>query len=423
MTEALVEHSGTDGRPAKHIAQVPRISIQAFCETSGVASIIESAATDRRMAKAHVKVHMGGVAAAIEAFRAAATPNLIVIENVNERAQLIINLEALADFCDAGTKVVVVGPENDIALYRALTARGVSDYIVAPFEVLDFIHHVSQLYGGGSSGGETLGRLVAVIGAKGGVGASNISHNLAWSISRLFEYQTVIADFDLPFGTAGLDFNQDPPQGIAEAVFSPERVDANLVDRLLSKCSEMLSLLAAPATVERSYDLGETAFDPLLDILRATTPCAVLDLPHQWTAWTRHVLIGADELVIVANPDLANLRNAKTLMDVLRHARPNDHPPKLLLNCVGVPRRPEIAVAEFAKTMEIEPIAVIPFEPKLFGTAANNGQMLAEIEPNSKIVEIFDGLARSVMGKARVGKTKKSLLAPLLHRIARKKAG
>ena len=165
-------------------------------------------------------------------------------------------------------------------------------------------------------------------------------------------------------------------------MFSPERVDANLVDRLLSKCSDTLSLLAAPATLDRLYDLPEFAFDPLLDILRDSTPCIVLDMPHQWTAWTRHILTSADEVVIVANPDLANLRNAKTLVDALRSARPNDRLPKLLLNNVGVPRRPEIAVGEFAKAIELEPCAIIPFEPKLFGTAANNGQMLAEIEPS-----------------------------------------
>ncbi len=415
MSELLVEHSSAGREPVLQIAQVPRISIQAFCETPGAAELIENATKDRRMAKAHVKVHMGGVLASIEAFRSAPTPNLIIIESVSERAQLIANLETLAEACDAGTKVVVIGHENDISLYRALVSRGVSDYVVAPFGILDFIQHISHLYNGAHS--EPLGRVVAVVGAKGGVGASNISHNLAWSISRVLETQTVVADLDLPFGTAGLDYNQDPPQGIAEVVFSPERVDANLVDRLLSRCSETLSLLAAPATVDRLYDLPETSFDTLLDILRVTTPCVVLDTPHQWTAWTRHILTSADELVIVANPDLANLRNAKTLLDALRSGRPNDRPPKLVLNNVGVPRRPEIAVSEFARAIEATPVAVIPFEPKLFGTAANNGQMLAEIEPGSKIVEIFNGLASLVMGRADVRKAKKSLLGPLLQRI------
>ena len=132
MSDPIVDQIGAAGDPAPQIAQVPRISIQAFCETSRVAEVIESAAMDRRMLKAHMKVHMGGVAAAIEAFRGAPTPNLIVIESVADRAGLIANLDDLSEFCDSGTKVIVVGHENDIALYRMLTARGVSDYIVAP---------------------------------------------------------------------------------------------------------------------------------------------------------------------------------------------------------------------------------------------------------------------------------------------------
>lgn len=260
------------------------------------------------------------------------------------------------------------------------------------------------------------------MGAKGGVGASTVAHNLAWSIATSLETQTVIADLDLAFGTAGLDFNQDPPQGVAEAVFSPERVDANLVDRLLSKCGENLHLLAAPATTDRPYDLQELALEPVLDVLRTTTPCTVLDIPHQWTSWVRHALTSADELVLVANPDLANLRNARAILEVMRVARPNDRTPKLVLNNIGAPRRPEIAVAEFAKAIELEPLATFPFDAKLFGTAANNGQMVAELDPGSKIVEAFDQIARRVMGRLDVRKPKKALLGPLLDRVGRRKA-
>lgn len=420
MVETIVDRNVKANDAVTQISSVPRISVQAFCESQEVAGVIESAAEDRRMSKAHVKVHMGGVVAAIEAFRNAPTPNLIVLETFRDRGTLISQLEALAEFCDAGTKVMVIGHENDIALYRDLTSRGVSDYVVAPLDILDFISQVSHLYN--SPGSDALGRVIAVVGAKGGVGSSCIAHNLAWSISRQLNFQTVIADLDLPFGTTGLDFNQDPPQGIADAVFSPDRLDANFVDRLLSKCSDTLSILSAPATVDRLYDLPEQAFDAILDILKSTIPCAVLDMPHQWTAWTRRVLVAADEVVVVAAPDLANLRNAKTLIDTLRAARLNDRPPRIILNYVGVPRRPEISLAEFAKAIEVEPIASIPFEPKLFGTAANNGQMLAEVEASSKIVETIDEVGRSLMGKAAVRRSKKTLLGPLLERFSRKKA-
>src|SRR5213076_3380298 len=156
-------------------------------------------------------------------------------------------------------------------------------------------------------------RIIAIVGAKGGVGASTVAHNVAWAIARDLALDSVVADLDLSFGTAGLDYNQDPPQGIANAVFSPDRVDTAFVDRLLSKCTEHLSLLAAPATLERVYDFGDEAFDTI----RMTTPCIVLDIPHQWSGWTRRALIGADDILIVAEPDLANLRNTKNMLSIL----------------------------------------------------------------------------------------------------------
>jgi pilus assembly protein CpaE len=394
------------------IAPAPRISLQAFCETHELAQLIGEAAIDRRMEKAHVKVNMGGANAAIEAYRTSPTPNVIVLETSAARTELIDQLESLAEFCDAGTKVIVIGTVNDITLYRELISRGVSDYLVQPFGVMDFIAALSAQYQQDSS--SPLGRVIAVTGCKGGVGASCLAHNVAWAISRDLDAATVIVDLDLPFGTAGLDFNQDPPQGIAEAVFAPDRLDSNLVDRLLSKCSERLSILAAPATVERCYDFQETAFDALLEILRATTPYIVLDVPHMWCAWSRRMMTSADEALLVSAPDLAGLRNTKSLLDSLRAARKNDPAPRLVLNGVGMPKRPEIAVADFARAVEAEPLAFVPFEAKMFGAASNNGQMIAELDEGEKISQIFSDIGRAVTGRAPIKRERKGFLEPLL---------
>ena len=210
----------------------------------------------------------------------------------------------------------------------------------------------------------------------------------------------MVADLDLGFGTAGLDFNQDPPQGIADAVFSPDRIDTNFVDRLLSKCTDHLSLLAAPATLDRVYDFSTEAFDSIFDALRATMPCIVLDVPHQWSGWTRRTLISADDILIVATPDLANLRNAKNMLDLLKASRPNDRRPYYCLNQVGVPKRPEISSADFAKALDDQPVAIIPFEPQVFGAAANNGQMIAELSASHRTAETFRQLAQLLTGRA-----------------------
>lgn len=393
------------------IAALPRVSIQAFCETSEVAQIIEDASADRRMERAQLRVQMGGAPAAVEAYRNAPTPNVIIIETDGGQDVLLACLEKLAEVCDYGTKVIVIGRVNDVILYRDLLRRGISEYLVAPVKTLDLIRALSELFR--SPDAEPLGRVIAFMGAKGGVGASTISHNVAWAIARTLDLSTVVADADLAFGTAGLDFNQDPPQGVAEAIFAPDRLDANLVDRLLAKCTDNLSLLAAPATLDRVYDFQPEAFDTLYDILRASIPAIVLDIPNNWTGWTRRALVGADEIVIVASPDLANLRNAKNMMDLLRAQRPHDAPPRLVLNQVGMPKRPEIKSAEFAKALDVEPAAIIPFEPHLFGTAANNGQMIAEIAAGNKINEQFLEIARQVTGRAETHAKKRSFLDPI----------
>lgn len=370
---------------------VPRITIVAFCDTPAAAECIGAAAADRRMSRASADVRMGGIKGAIEHCRKAETPDLIIIECQASDAELLSALEALADVCDTSSKLLVIGASNDVALYRALLDRGISEYLVAPVDTIQVVSAVSRVYRG--VGAERPGKTYAFVGAKGGVGSSTIAHNVASTMARMGS-DVVLTDMDLPFGTAGLDFNIEAAQGLAEAVEDTSRLDELLLDRLLAKCDERLSLLAAPAALERSYDYDETAFDQMLEIGRANGRTLVLDVPHMWTAWARRALVGADEVVITATPDLANLRNAKNLMDFLRKARPNDTPPKLVLNQVGVPKRPEIKQADFATAIELEPIAAIRFDSKLFGTAANKGQMIADASAKSQAARCFTDLAR-----------------------------
>lgn len=418
---AVADDAGQAAPPAvaeEHIAPCPRVSIQAFCDTVETAAAVQSAGEDRRLGKAHVKIQMGGITAAVEAYRTAPTPNVIVIEADNRADEILNGLDQLAEVCDAGTRVIVVGKVNDVTLYRELTRRGVSEYLIAPVGTIDIVRAVCGLYSAPDA--KPVGRIVAVVGAKGGVGASTVAHNIAWAIGRDLALDSVVTDLDLAFGTAGLDYNQDPPQGIADAVFSPDRIDTAFMDRLLSKCTDHLSLLAAPATLDRVYDFDAEAFDAILDALRTSIPCVVLDVPHQWSGWTKRLLVSADDILVVAGPDLANLRNAKNIVDLLRASRPNDRPPFYCLNQVGVPKRPEITPADFAKALEDQPLAVIPFDPQLFGTAANNGQMIAEVSASHKTADMFRQLAQILTGRAEAKRTRGSLLSPLLAKLMKR---
>jgi pilus assembly protein CpaE len=402
----------------ENIAPAPRVSVQAFCETVETAAAIQAAGEDRRMAKAHLRIQMGGLVAATEAYQSSPTPNVIILESENRDTDILNGLDQLAPVCDAATRVIIIGRMNDVGLYRELVRRGVSDYLIAPVNTLQVVRAVCGLFSAPDA--KPVGRIIAVVGAKGGVGASTIAHNIGFSIARDLMLDAVVTDLDLAFGTAGLDFNQDPPQGIAEAVFSPDRIDNAFIDRLLSKCTDHLSLLAAPATLDRVYDFGADAFDAIFDSLRATVPCVVVDVPHQWTGWTKQTLISADDILIVAAPDLANLRNTKNLYDFLKAARPNDQRPLYCLNQVGVPKRPEIKAADFAKALEDNPIATIPFEPQLFGAAANNGQMIAEMAANHRTAATFRSMAQKLAGRVEPPKQRSSFLSPLIEKLMKK---
>ncbi len=395
-------------------AGVPRIAIHIYCERPDSAAAAQRALSDRRMARATTQVLPGGLAAAIATYQNQATPALVVVES-HERGEVLLNqLDALAEVCDPGTKVMVIGATNDITLYRELMRRGVSEYLVPPLQPLQLINAITTLYADPSA--PFLGRSIAVLGTKGGAGASTIAHNLAYAFAERLMANTVLVDFDLPFGTAGLDFNQDPLEGVANALHQPDRLDPVLLERMMAKCTDRLSLFAAPATLDDDYDISADAFEEVSSKIRTTAPFVVLDLPHLWSSWMRRTLLAADEAVLVATPDLASLRNAKNLIDLMRQARANDGPPRLVINQVGLQGRPEIPVKDFAEALGLVPTLVLPFDAKLFGQAANNGQMLEEINPKSKCAEGINQLA-SLIGRRELAQVaRKSVLGGLFKK-------
>ena len=384
---------------APHERPVPRISIHAFCEFPDTGAALQRAGADRRLSKAHLAVQLGGVNAAVEHYTGQITPNLLIVETKLDGRDALNELDRLAEVCDPATKVIVVGRVNDVELYRELMRRGASEYLVAPLEPLQLIEVISGLYL--DPGATPIGRVIAVVGARGGSGSSTISHNIGWCIAEELHINTTIVDLDLAFGTVGLDFNDEASQGVADALSAPERLDDVLLDRLLLKRGDHLSLFTAPAALERDYDAVPESYEAVIDAVRQTTPCVILDMPHGWQPWIRNTLLAADDVVIVATPDLTSLRNAKNIIELVKNARPNDNPPRLVINQVGMPKRPEIPSKDFAETMGIDPSAIIAFEPALFGQAANNGQMVIELAPKAPVSEALRRICRSLTGRTQ----------------------
>ena len=422
MPQATTERH--DGGRDKALPLLPRITVHAFHETEDTASVLRGVKADRRMSRTHMDIQPGGMATAIRMYADAPTPELLIIESTQDRDGLLRDLAALAEVCLPETRVVLLSPLNDVQLYRMLLAEGIADYLVTPLAPQQVVASLAELF---KSDGKAVGRVISFIGAKGGVGASIIAHNVAWLLSGRHGKDTVIADLDIAYGTAGLDFNVDPAMGIIDAITAPERIDSAFIDKLLTRCSERLLLLAAPAAVDKVVDVPRDSISMIIDTLRDTTPFSIIDMPSQWETWTEEVLINTDTPVIVATPELAALRNVKSIAEKLKSLRANEEPPLLVLNQTEVGKRPEIPAADFASTVGLEVAVTIPFDPETFGQAVTDGRMIAEVAPRSKAAEAVESLSHLILGDTahKEGGKKKavasSLFAPLLEKLTRGK--
>jgi pilus assembly protein CpaE len=393
-----------------------RLSVHAFCEDRGTAEALQAAAADRRLAKVEMEVCLGGVQAALAQCAATVAPDLLVVETTLARAPMLAEIDRLIECCGPAAKVMAIGHVNDVALYRTLLQHGVGDYLLAPVSPDVFAASVADLLG--SCGSDPVGSILAFVGAKGGVGSSTLCHNVAWAVSEMLASDVVVVDLDLAFGTAGLDFNQDPLRGAAEALQAAERLDEAMLDRLLARCSQHLSILAAPLTLERDYPVSGDACAIVLDTLRQYARFVAADLPHTWTPAVKRVLLLADEIVVTAAPDLANLRNAKNLVDLVRSVRRDGPAPHLVINMAGTPGRPDVSVNEFSAALDLAPAQVIAFDAETFGFAANNGQMIEEVARTARAAQQFRALGRALAHCALPEETRRSSpLAPILEKL------
>lgn len=391
-------HDDGDGADPEHNRPVPRITIHAYIHSSEIRHLLQSAMVDRRLAKANWTIYEGGIDAATTAYQSVASPSLLILSAKGDRAQLLRQIDELAQYCDESTKVLVIGETNDIKLYRELMKRGVSEYIVPPFKPIQIIHAISGLYSDPAQ--PFFGKMIAVIGARGGVGSSTIAHNLAWSMAERVMVATTLVDLDFSFGTTGLDFNQDSTGGLTDALMAPERADSIVLDRLLTRVTDRLGAYVAPALLDREYDIATDHFETILDRVRGAVPYVVVDLPHAWSAWVKHILLSADDVIIVCTPDLASLRNGRNIFDLVRTARPHDPPPRVIVNMTGMPKRPEVPLKDFAEAIGTQPMLVLPFDGALFGVASNNGQMLYEVAPTGRAAMAIEQIASQIAGKA-----------------------
>jgi len=390
------------------------MTIDAFAANAETHSRILDALKDRKISKLQGHISDGGHAAAVLHYSKVSTPDVLIVEIEASSDELMAGLEEIAEVCDAGTRVIVIGSENDVGLYRTLIKMGISDYLAAPVtsgQVYDAIHALVA-----DPDAQPSGKVYAFIGAHGGVGSSTIAHNVAWSIADVRDLDVALLDLDLQFGTAALSFNVEGRQGIYDCLSQPDRLDEQLLDRFMVPYEEHLKILGTSGSLNLPESLNGEALDKLVTIVSRRSPFVVLDVPPRWNDWVREVITSADEVILTATPDLVSLRDAQNLLRHINEVRGDDRQAKLIINQLGKTKKTELNERDFEDAIGDKPTLTVPYDAILFGTASNNGQPIGEVGRRSKVAISFRQLAETLSGSQKSGKSKKKGLLSLLSR-------
>lgn len=371
--------------PPQRDRPLPAINVHMGWDRSEAEALMRELAADPRLARAEISISRGGVDGAL----AASECDLFVLDSNLEGAAMLAALDRLRVKAPTAC-IVMLGAVNDIALLRDLAARGVSDYIVPPASADQIARSLCALFAD-----VTPAQVIAVVGARGGIGASTLARNLAWSISERQQRQTTLVDLDLSFGSAAAALGIEATSSVTEVLTAEDSEDALM--QALAKPTKHLQILAAPAKTE-SLELDLAAFETLLENVRRTSSHVVLDLPHAWEPWVRAALREADEVIVVAGPDLASLRNTDNLLKLMRSERDKASAPTVVLSMTGLPKRPEIPLKDFAQALKAQPLMTFAFEPELFAAAEADKQTIYEVMSDSKAALQFDTLATILTG-------------------------
>lgn len=376
---------------------LPRIRIEAFAQSDALLAAIHDAARDRRAVRSAFSVHGGGFATAIEQFRAHPPADIVLIEAAGAFDELAPQIEALAEHCPPSTRLMLIGTRNDIVLYRRLMKIGVSDYLVQPLDPLTLLDAIVAI-AVDEEDAKGLGLVLAFVGARGGAGSSMVAHNVASLLSRRFEATTLLVDADIGFGTAALQFDVSTPHDFSDAVKEREDLDREMLEKLAFWRDKRFGILTASDRLEKivAPDPGVTRH--IVDQARRLAQFVVLDLPQGWRSWTAEALVCADRVGLVATPDLPSLRNARTLLELIRKIRPNDAPPYLVLNQMPARGKPKVSADDVARVLDRRVAASIPHDDAA-ATAEMRGRVLVEEAPGSAAAAALEALAAQLVGR------------------------
>lgn len=359
-------------------------------------------------------IRKGDVQAAVKYLSEHRSPKLLLVDLTGAELPLS-EINALADVCEPGVTVLTMGERNDCGLFRDLLAHGVADYLVKPLTppLLQKALVNATEHSGVAKAPSKLGKLIAVVGARGGVGATMVASSVAWLIANERRRRVALVDLDLQFGTVALSLDLEPANGFREALENPNRIDGLMLDRILVQHSDRLFVLSAEEAPDEALLIDYGAVDLLLTELRSRFHFVVVDLPRTAGAATHQVLQGATDMLLVSDLSLAGMRDAMRLSSLLPTMNAACSV-SVIVNRAGEHKQGEMPRTEFEKGIGRKVDFALPFDPKTVAAATNFGQPVAGTKGavGQGLHSIADKLCGQQAGSGRRGRAWLQLLKP-----------
>jgi pilus assembly protein CpaE len=375
---------------------LPSAGVDLFIRDRETMEAARSLIDDWRFARVTISVEEGNVDSAIESYKQAASPALVIIETDTTDQSFIEKLEILAGLCAEGTSAIVIGPVNDVNLYRSLTSMGVSDYLVRPVlrETLSEViagSLISQL-------GASDSRLIAVVGAKGGVGTTAITEALALGISERLSQKTFLLDAAGGWSSMSVGMGFEPSATLTEATRAAMNRDEDTLKRMLFKANDKLHVLATGAEAMLDASVQAPQYEALLDMVMTSYPVVIVDLSSAVPSLKRTVINRAHELIIVSTPTLPSLRAARTMMNEIKTLHGGSGAGvDMIINMAGFAVGKEVSKNDISIALERQPAAVIPFNPRLFIGLESEGKPISSDKEGQTILDSLLPLAQRIL--------------------------
>jgi len=376
---------------------LPTSRITLFTQDENSRETFLSVQDDWRFARVTLSVQDGDANDAITFYDTYESPDLIIVQTDLIDDSFPGLLEQLAGNCSEGTAAIVVGPDNDVNLYRQLVGMGVSDYLVKPLVKDEFANDMANTIL--EKLGESGSKVIALIGVKGGVGVSALSQACAAISSETLAQKTFLLDAAGGWSTLSVGMDFEPSATLNEAVRAAADGKHDNLTRMILQKTDKLSVLSCANDPMLDANVDAEEYEALLEHLMLTCPVIFVDLSGSSPEVKKAVIARANHIIMVTSSILPSVRMARTMLKEIKDIRGGSaEDVSILLNMQGVGGKSEVPKAQIEEGIETAIVETVPYDTSLFPVLEAKGLAITSHKAGQPVVSKISELLTDIIG-------------------------